>query len=1602
MSKTRQTIFYNRILDKKQLKKLMVWAFINHGTARTSAMADELKDLGFHYATKAGVSISVDDLQVPPVKRQMLDEAEQEINKTELRYSRGEITEVERFQKVIDTWNGTSEALKDEVVRNFNSCDPLNSVYMMAFSGARGNMSQVRQLVGMRGLMADPNGEIIDLPIKTNFREGLTVTEYIISSYGARKGLVDTALRTADSGYLTRRLVDVSQDVILREADCGTVRGIEIAPARSGDKITIPLEDRLLGRLLAEPVYHPETGEKIAGRNQEVDEDLAKRIVNAGLESAVVRSPLTCEAGRSVCQKCYGWSLAHGRLVDLGEAIGIIAAQSIGEPGTQLTMRTFHTGGVFTGEVANQIKAKEPCTVRYNLRTRPFRTRHGEEASQAEQNGEIQLVPTSSYTVELASHLSKQVNSYQKNQWLEKGEEITPGVTLEKSGWVEHVSPGVMELRVPKDRVETHSITQGTTIMVADGTQVNTGDVVAEVPLAGRSGRSVEKATKEVSSDLAGEIQFQHIVQEEKTDRQGNITRSAQRGGLVWVLSGEVYNLPPGAEPTVKNNDRVEIGSVLAETKVVSEHGGIVRLPTESDQDQHAQQGRATPPVPAPSAEGVESGLGEAALGFAEGSVSSAPASDTEGAPREVEIITASVILNHAQVHTQSTGTSDRHLLRSASGQEFSLKATPGTKVQNGQVVAELMDERYHTSTGGMIKYGGIEVDKKGKAKQGYEVKKGGTLLWIPEESHEVNKDISLLLVESGQYVEAGAEIVKDVFCQTAGVVDVVQKNDILREIVIKPGEVQLVDEPIDDQIPEEGVLVNPGEQIPGLGESDRLTYVESVATPEGMAVLLRTVQEFPVADEPQVPQQETLESSVGASESSSIGNLQLKAVQRIPYKDGDRIKSVEGVELVRTQLILEIGKDAPQLAADIELVPDQHDSEIQRLQLVILESLVIRRDILAMEMHGHLQTELMVEDGTIVPAGEVVACTRILCKESGEVRGIREGAEAIRRVLVVRDGDLFNVEFSPEIAQSVNSYAMGDLLVAGTEVAPGVFLEESGQVINSSPGQLVLRTARPYRVSTGATLFVDEGSLVQRGDAMVLLIFERAKTGDIIQGLPRIEELLEARKPREACLLAKRAGMVQVEIFEESASIKVIEDDGAIAEYPASQGQSVLVSDGQRVNIGTPLTDGPSNPHEILDIFFNFYREQIGTYEASLKAFEEVQKFLVNEVQSVYQSQGIDISDKHIEVIVRQMTSKVRITDGGDSTMLPGELIDLRQIEQINTAMSITGGAPAEYTPVLMGITKASLNTDSFISAASFQETTRVLTEAAIEGKSDWLRGLKENVIIGRLIPAGTGFNAYEEAFRPSPEDLPDGDGLESGNANGGDDGADPLLDDRTARTYGLENLDDVEATDQTPVGESVGGSQGGTARTGRHGGTTRTGEMTPESTEAGFQTSESVEETTVTGEEPKESASEPQSGTDEEPMEIPAGELVGTDGDVDQQPSPEVGDSSVVENSSQYVFSEDSGQNNSTDVGEPEGETSGLVETSWEDVPEMRGNTLVGDSSGADTGALPLGDDARDSNLDAGDEFGSSDSIDSIDEIEDEDEDLSEDDGFEDSQDK
>src|SRR2546427_27519 len=345
--------FMNGLLKKKGLGQLVQFCYLHFGNEKSVRMVDELKTLGFYYATKAGVSIGIDDMVVPAEKGRLVDEARKAQILVEREYTEGAITPGERYNKVIAIWSDVTEKISDAMFKEMQEIDQsggeFNPIYMMADSGARGSKQQMRQLAGMRGLMAKPSGEIIETPITSNFREGLNVLQYFISTHGARKGLADTALKTADSGYLTRRLVDVAQDVIITEDDCQTLEGIHVTAIVEGGEVIEPLRDRLVGRVSMEDVYDPLTGDLIIRANEEINEDIANQIQAAGLEKVKIRSVLTCESRRGVCVKCYGRNLATGRMVELGEAVGVIAAQSIGEPGTQLTMRTFHIGGTAAG-----------------------------------------------------------------------------------------------------------------------------------------------------------------------------------------------------------------------------------------------------------------------------------------------------------------------------------------------------------------------------------------------------------------------------------------------------------------------------------------------------------------------------------------------------------------------------------------------------------------------------------------------------------------------------------------------------------------------------------------------------------------------------------------------------------------------------------------------------------------------------------------------------------------------------------------------------------------------------------------------------------------------------------------------------------------------------------------------------------------------------------------------------------------------------------------------------------------------------------------------------------------------------------------------------
>ena len=1230
--------FINKQMDKGSLKKLLGQMYLEYGGAKEANLADALKTLGYRYATMSGTTISIADLSVPESKKDLLKSAEKEIEVSQNRYLKGEITEVERYTKVIDTWAETTAKLTEQVVENF---DRLNPVYMMAFSGARGNLSQVSQLVGMRGLMADTQGQIIDLPIKSNFKEGLSVTEYIISSYGARKGLVDTALKTADSGYLTRRLVDVAQDVIVRDEDCHTDKYIDLKPIMDGDAIIVPLIDRLLGRTVAQDITDKD-GNVIITNGTTLNRDDIKKISVLDLQELRVRSALTCGLEYGVCQKCYGWALTSQKLVDVGESIGIIAAQSIGEPGTQLTMRTFHTGGaVGVKEAMKEIKAHEAGTVISKIKTRELRTRHGDVVQVAMYEADLEV----------------------------KGEK----------------------------RTSKYHIPAGATVFVKDGDKVTKGFKMAEhAPSSSSdSSRLTEKAQKDIISDISGEVLFEGFKADEKKDRQGNILRTTNKQGVVWVLGGDVYTLPGGSKVLVKDGQKVSEGEKLAETLTICEHGGEVRVGSDLVVEDAKFDGKKI--------KKIVSG-------------------------KELTIVIASLSPENAsfeQTKKEQIWTVDK------TGEKYIVKAVVDTTVENGMIIGELIDDDCTVPSSGEIRYVDVEVDEN------QIITKPGKVVFIPEEVHQINKDSTLKMVENGTTVTAGTEVVKDVYCHIDGVVEFKEYNDVIHEITIRPGEVHTLSS-IQELKVDEGEVIKKGTVIAD-GIKAKTTSVVTIMDSSVDDLAIEDLDEDMDAslglDEDAIENQpvqilvrpvqvlDIEQKNVSIKFNSSDELIDVVPVTQLQYKDGARVRNIDGATITRTSLVLQMGGYLSHLKGVVEL--DSHGE----LRIVVLENLIVRRELEG-SANQSLQTELLVKDGQVIEPKTPVAKTQVLALHDA-VASIKNEEEEARRLLLISESSSTDVKVKGKATVKKGDLIKTDSVISDSgETAP-----VSGIVTSTAKGSVSIRTGRPYLISPGTMLLVNAGSLVLRGDLIVSLTYEREKTGDIVQGLPKVEELLEGRRPKDCAILAEFDGTTKIEVDESGFPRLYLEDEnGSSTEIKYSIDANVIVGNNQKVVKGQALTSGSPDPHDVM----------------RLRGPEAAQQYLVDEVQRVYRSQGVEISDKHIEVIVRQMTKKVKVVDAGETNLLPGELIEVQIFEKENKEAQEAGKAPATCEHMLLGITKASLNTESFISAASFQETTRILTEAAVEGKKDMLRGLKENVIIGRLIPAGTGFhhliNANEE----------------------------------------------------------------------------------------------------------------------------------------------------------------------------------------------------------------------------------------------------------------
>lgn len=1229
------SIFQNHVIDKKQVKQLLSRTFNEFGLLKAAYLAQDLKDLGFRYATQAGLSVSIEQLRVPPAKKDMVRRATNRVNKAEMDLEGGLVTEVERFQNIIYTWANTSEHLKNALVFYFKTYDPLNSVYMMAFSGARGNLSQVRQLVGMRGLMANPSGDLIDLPIITNFREGLTVTDYIISSYGARKGLVDTALRTADSGYLTRRLIDVAQDMITRERNCKTRAGIWVVPLFNEDnEVKTPVHERVVGRLLASPIVDIQTGDIWGHSNLEITLALSQKLKQQKIDIVHVRSPLTCGSMRAVCQYCYGWNLAYGRLIDLGEAVGIIAAQSIGEPGTQLTMRTFHTGGVFNAELSRQVRAEVSGQVLFPKNMNPIevRTNYGQVA----------------YTSQLNSFL--RIVDYQYQPF-----------------------------DIP--------VTATTVILVKHRQFIGTEHIMFEFfP----SSEDNEIRSKTIKFKNAGEI----VVEQSST--QPPIYHYSELGKklancCLWVLKGEVYQFPTKAQLTYLN-PLVGLDSAQVATCALM----------------CISQGQIT--------------LGnlQAILGKPQVKITNLEIYHDENSLAEIFVYLQDK-MGEEKMQALVYGSYNWRLHLKTDPEDLSLPANLGS----------LFNLEFQTPTGGYLYPSPVFRNKCEIWPEYdlYQMKIGGTIFYIPEARYVVSYETPIFL-HPGREVEIGEELYPNCLSKLAGFFDVIDTDDSIRQLVIQPGQrIELENDSLvfsyDHQI------FYPGEQLLDNFEIQNLCLSEVRYLENQIFVYLLPIVRYEILsyEHSRLPFSPV---PIVTPNSQSLVFGKLKRLFR------DYIYSFTPVQMVE-QLIrftAEVRKTVISCKYESEDSMDQS----KRFRLILLEQIIPARYLYKEFAKVNTQTNIFVHHHQYVEPYVRLSEFDIRSKQVGQVVTLKKQEKNRQCRILMSQTEDFETVFAEQpflTRWKKTFFRKKDIL------SPMYHYRGQGLALTQMGNSICFQKAIGYLVTQGGTVERFPGELVNLGENFAQQTFEITKTGDIVQGLPKIEEIFEARKPKTRAFIARRPGII-LKMRRDNLETKIWLANNKIRVITIPLEYRVMVNNWELLQVGQPIGDELIYHQDLLEAYNDYYYkvQKIRGYNAAYRSFRKIQNVLIRAVQTIYQSQGVNIADKHLEIIIKQMTTKVEILEGGETPLLPEELVDLTQVYFMS--QSTRACKDFAFKPIILGITKASLKTPSFISAASFQYTTRILGEAAIHGKVDWLRGLKENVIVGRLIPAGTGFHGF------------------------------------------------------------------------------------------------------------------------------------------------------------------------------------------------------------------------------------------------------------------
>jgi DNA-directed RNA polymerase subunit beta' len=1672
----------DQLMDKGRIAKLIETCYKATNNARTCRMLDDTKTLGFKYATVSGLSIAASDLLFSVKKTSIIDNAKRKVEIVDERFRKHQINREEKRQADIDVWISTTDEVTDDMLQNFKELDRkniFNSVYLMAISGARGNVQQIRQLAGMRGLMSNPHGDVIDFPITSNFRDGLTVSEYFISTFGARKGLVDTALRTADSGYLTRRLVDVAQDVIVSEENCGTSEGIEMSPLYEKrnpnniaiDEQIISISKRVVGRVAAENVVHPLTGEIIVKAQEEITDSMGKAIERAEclvsvdderiigklaaavvthpksnaviirpdreitpfvLEKmrkarveeitirprVVVRSPIACRTKLGICRQCYSRDLSIGRLVNMGEAAGVIAAQSIGEPGTQLTMRTFHIGGIALSKKV-VIKSKIDGIVSLEgVETVWKHTSHGEEGTVADAErlgnrivlkGHIfvenrKLGRKDKYNLPSGSILKVKdgddisagdvIVEYNPNQIVaETGGTVTFNGVVIKDGTV--VSDNSRIMIDPRDgnrdAVE-YSIPQGALLKLEEGDEAKAGDIIAEAT----------SEQKSAISGIDGTVEFFNVKIKNN--------RVISENGLVFVIPYEKakrvtvgYTLQKGIKDTkesveakkaglqlrVKNGNEVKYNDELI--VITSEIDGIARI-SEKKGIITVRNMRAKEYL-IPKSDGVKIDRAKKVIQWIaekDGVVDIlAPKASTNKTSDSRRVIVNQEVTHKVPVSCQlytrdlkvlpgktikegEKLTKPIHLKTTINGlvkvrnefddasglytrfveisnimdvdlnsrEEISDKVV-GRKVMRdiinrftGDVIAEkhaedrpsiitesLIDSiLLRTAHSGRVDFPDTRVvsidastDRESliglmplkAAKFSKAVVPGRAITAdVAEEiilakgskkEIEVNNDMIFIIKETDHDMTEAEKIKKVHFLGQIVIEDVKYKGKKLIEkgTVIDEKVFRIISENMDKvetistrkiseyrvplgatpryrtgdkvgigselvyptqlnelvilegeetfEIPQEGELkVADGERI--KAGDDIIKPMESiVATITGLVnydtrydkrtgedlvekIIVYTGYEYNIPSgitlkikkQSNVKKGDPLTEEVMFDDIDETHKKEYRIIRReksekkykitpemeLLIEDKDKVRKNQKIAVLKNFKYISREEVIPQedegtvffVTNYSPVIKDtlklfQNDKEVALNTEVNLNSDTAIRDLCGMRSDEEIQDR----DGKVIVARKSVF-TEETARNLVDLRNTLENSSVhvvnpeIR--VIYTTGEIFfknrpegswKVQYASEVdgvvkllkrktKEGKERTTIGEIVVQSGEahqimdggelkvddaivpvktkipfharlnervmahtvfnVQTGEIIVEKGEFTNKGIcNKLQKQKARLNRKTLRAASRVGLGTILAKWGST------GKKTTDIIQGLPRVQELFEIRKPKKEAFIVEDDGEVKIS----GSNILIVKENGERKQYKTQFGsQALIVSDGEIIKAGDPISDGNISPKKL----------------AKIAGISAAAMYLLDEVQQVYRSQGVTIDDKHIEVILRQMMRKVRIKESGDTTLLPQDLVHITRFQESNDSVGKKNRRCATGERILQGITQASLTTESFLSAASFQETTRVLTKAAIESKVDNLRGLKENLIIGKLIPAGTGLRSFESLEVYSPED--------------------------------------------------------------------------------------------------------------------------------------------------------------------------------------------------------------------------------------------------------